>query len=112
MSDVVMICPRCKTRKIITQDEFRSMIRLFCDGVLCKNVAMIYHKDHLPENIPPPKSAEELLALRNRTIWFTDDICHLCRMPIFTDGKTKWCKKGCGGNQPGTYSKFQEDYIR
>jgi hypothetical protein len=68
-------------------------------------------------DIPPPKSAYELYMMARKkhadvSLWFTDDICPICRMPIYTDGKTKWCKKGCGGNQPGTYSKLQEDYIR
>ena len=110
MSDVVMICPRCKTRKIITQDEFRSMIRLLCDGVLCKDVVMIYHKDHLPENIPPPKSAEELLALRNRTMWITGDRCPKCFDILYTNGTKVWCVNKC--NEKGVYEIFQEEYIK
>ena len=71
----------------------------------------------MTDNIPPPKSAYDLYMEARKqhvdvTLWFTDETCPLCRMPIYTDGKTKWCKMGCGGNQPGTYSKLQEDYIR
>ena len=65
----------------------------------------------------PPKSAYDLFMearLRHAgvTMWFTDDICSICHMPIFTDGKQTWCNEGCKRNQPGTYSKLQEDYIR
>jgi hypothetical protein len=45
-------------------------------------------------------------------MWFTDEICSICNMPIYTDGKTEWCGKGCKRNQPGTYAGLQEDYMR
>ena len=66
-------------------------------------------------NIPPPKTAYELLMEKQRrypdiTVWFTDEICTRCKFPVYTDGKTKWCSPEC--KVPGTYSKLQEDYIR
>jgi len=73
----------------------------------------------MTDNIPPPKSAYDLYMEARRkhagvTMWFTDDICPICRMPIYTDGNFKWCKRGCKnhGDQPGTYAGLQEDYIR
>jgi len=68
-------------------------------------------------DIPPPKSAYDLyMEARKKhadvSLWFTDDICPICRMPIYTDGKQTWCTEGCMRYKPGTYSKLQEDYIR
>ena len=72
-----------------------------------------------PEEMPPPKSAYDLYMMARKqhadvTLWFTDDICPICRMPIYTDGNFKWCKRGCKnhGDQPGTYAGLQEDYFK
>jgi len=49
--DVIMQCPRCKTRKQITFDEWvkyslpLSLNRLRCTNTLCDKNIMLYHKD-------------------------------------------------------------------
>jgi len=67
------------------------------------------------DNFHPPRSAHDLLMEKQRlhpdiTIWFTEDVCPVCKKDIYTDGKTRWCSPDC--RVPGTYSKLQEDYIR
>ena len=63
-----------------------------------------------PENTPPPKSAEELLALRNCTMWITGDRCPKCFDILYTNGTKVWCVNRC--YDKGKYESFQEDYIK
>jgi len=54
MNDVVMRCPRCKERVVITFEEWVesslevNMKRVRCDNVLCDKTVMLYHKDVIP----------------------------------------------------------------
>jgi hypothetical protein len=51
--NVIMRCPRCKTRREITQEEYMrvamplSQTRMFCENIMCDHVVMLYHKDGL-----------------------------------------------------------------
>jgi len=65
------------------------------------------------KQIPPPKTAYELLLEKQSkmqtTMWFNEEHCPECEAPIYTDGKTEWCKAGCINN--GTRSIDREGYM-